>query len=68
MSALRFLFIKTLHRHFLAEHIPFLKSRRRLPTVLSPQEVAQLIDSAQNLYHRTLLMTLYSTAMRRAEL
>lgn len=68
VSALRFLFIKTLHRHFLAEHIPFPKSRKRLPTVLSPEEVARLIDSARNLYHRTLLMTLYSTAMRRAEL
>jgi integrase/recombinase XerD len=68
VSALRFLFIKTLHRHFLAEHIPFPKSRKRLPIVLSPDEVARLIDSARNLYHRTLLMTLYSTAMRRAEL
>jgi integrase/recombinase XerD len=68
VSALRFLFIKTLRRHFLAEYIPFPKSRKRLPTVLSPEEVARLIDSAQNLYHRTLLMTLYSTAMRRAEL
>jgi site-specific recombinase XerD len=36
--------------------------------VLSPEEVTRLIDSARNLYHRTLLMTLYSTAMRRAEL
>jgi integrase/recombinase XerD len=68
VSALRFLFVKTLRRYFLAEHIPFPKSRKRLPTVLSPAEVAQLIDSARNLYHRTLLMTLYSTAMRRAEL
>jgi integrase/recombinase XerD len=68
VSALRFLFVKTLRRHFLAEHIPFPKSRKRLPTVLSPEEVARLIDSARNLFHRTLLMTLYSTAMRRAEL
>ena len=68
VSALRFLFIKTLRRHFLVEYIPFPKSRKRLPTVLSPEEVARLIDSARNLYHRTLLMTLYSTAMRRAEL
>jgi len=67
-SALRFLFVKTLRRHFLAEYIPFPKSRKRLPTVLSPEEVTRLIDSACNLYHRTLLMTLYSTAMRRAEL
>jgi integrase/recombinase XerD len=68
VSALRFLFVKTLRRHFLAEYIPFPKARKRLPTVLSPEEVARLIDSARNLYHRTLLMTLYSTAMRRAEL
>jgi site-specific recombinase XerD len=62
VSALRFLFIKTLHRHFLAEYIPFPKAHKRLPTVLSPEEVTRLIDSARNLYHRTLLMTLYSTA------
>jgi len=68
VSALRFLFIKTLRRHFLAEYIPFPKSHKRLPTVLSPEEVARLIDSACNLYHRTLLMTLYSTAVRREEL
>lgn len=68
VSALRFLFVKTLRRHFLAEYIPFPKSRKRLPTVLSPEEVSRLIDAACNLYHRTLLMTLYSTAMRRAEL
>src|ERR1700736_4864779 len=67
-SALRFLFIKTLRRHFLSEFIPLPKCPKRLPTVLSPEEVTRLIDSARNLYHRTLLMTLYSTAMRRAEL
>jgi len=67
-SALRFFFIKTLHKRFLADYIPFPKQHRRLPTVLSPEEVARLIASASNLYHRTLLMTLYSTGMRRAEL
>jgi len=55
VSALRFFFVKTLRRHFLAEYIPFPKSRRRLPTVLSPDEVTRLIDAACNLYHRTLL-------------
>src|SRR5580692_8670605 len=67
-SALRFFFIKTLRRHFLSEFIPFPKCPKRLPTVLSPEEVSRLINSARNLYHRTLLMTLYSTAMRRSEL
>ena len=68
VSALRFLFVKTLRRHFLAEHIPFPKCPQRLPTVLSPEEVTRLINASPNLYHRTLLTTLYSTAMRRAEL
>jgi integrase/recombinase XerD len=36
--------------------------------VLSPEEVTRLIDAASNLYHRTLLMTLYSTGLRRSEL
>jgi len=68
VSALRFLYVKTLRRHFLSAHIPFPKSPRRLPIVLSPEEVTQLINSAANLFHRTLLMTLYSTAVRRSEL
>ncbi len=68
VSALRFFFVKTLRPPFSAEYIPFPKSRHQLPTVLSPEEVTRLIDAACNLYHRTLLMTLYSTAMRRAEL
>ena len=46
VSALRFLFIKTLRRHFLAEYIPFPKAHKLLPTVLSPEEVTRLIDSS----------------------
>ena len=38
------------------------------PHKLSPGEVAQLIGGASNLYHRTMLMTLYSTGLCRAEL
>jgi Phage integrase family len=39
--------------------------RRRL---LSREELARLIDAALTPYHRTLLMTLYATGVRRAEL
>jgi site-specific recombinase XerD len=67
-AALRFLFVKTLKRAYLNDQIPFPKRQRPLPTVLSQEEVARLIDSARNLMHRAMLMTLYGTGVRRAEL
>jgi integrase/recombinase XerD len=35
---------------------------------MSQEEVARLIDAARTPFHRTLLMTLYATGVRRAEL
>jgi integrase len=35
--------------------------------VLSAEEVQRLIAGAKNLYHRTLLLTLYGTGLRRSE-
>jgi integrase/recombinase XerD len=67
-AALHFLFVKTLRRPYVPDQIPFLKCPKKLPTVLSPEEVARLIDSAPNLMHHTMLMTLYATGLRRAEL
>jgi len=67
VAALRFFFVKTLNRDYVPEQLPYPKREKRLPTVLSQDEVQQLIEAASNLYHRALLMTLYSTGMRRAE-
>jgi integrase/recombinase XerD len=67
-AALRFFFVKTLKRHYMLENIPLPKEPRTLPTVLSQAEVTTLIESASNLMHRAILMTLYATGMRRAEL
>ena len=67
-AGLRFFFVKTLKRHYMLESIPLPREPRTLPTVLSPGEVTTLIESASNLMHRAILMTLYSTGMRRAEL
>src|SRR4051795_6207893 len=68
VCALRFLYIRVLKRRDMKEDLPYPKQRQRLPVILSPGEVAQLIGAASNLYHRTILMTLYSTGVRRAEL
>jgi integrase/recombinase XerD len=66
--ALRFLYLKVLRRPFERDDLPLPKVPRRLPIILSPEEVARLIEGAANLRHRTILMTLYSTGMRRAEI
>jgi site-specific recombinase XerD len=68
VAALRFFFIKTLKRHQFRDFLPYPQDRRRLPTVLSREEVSRLINAAGTLYRRTLLMTLYGTGMRRSEL
>jgi integrase/recombinase XerD len=68
VAALRFFFVKTLKRHQFREFLPYPQDRRRLPTVLSREEVSRLINAAGTLFRRTLLMTLYGTGMRRAEL
>jgi len=68
VAALRFFFNKTLKRRFPPNDIPYPKHPRRLPAILTVEEVARLIDSARNLFDRTLLMVLYSTGMRNFEL
>jgi site-specific recombinase XerD len=68
VCALRFFCRHVLRRRNVYEDLPYPKQRDRLPVVLSPEEVQRLIAGAKNLYHRTLLLTLYSAGLRRAEL
>ena len=68
ITALRFFFVKVLHRPYQQLDLIYPKLPMRLPTVLSEDEVAKLIESASNAYHRVILTTLYATGMRRTEL
>lgn len=68
VAAVRFLYCKTLKRRDMREDLPYPRNYdRKLPVVLSPDEVARLIDCARNLYHRALIMTVYSCGLRRIE-
>ncbi len=68
VAAVRFLYCKTLKRRDMKEDLPYPRNyRRQLPVIPSPDEVAQVIDAARNLYHRAMLMTLYSCGLRRIE-
>jgi site-specific recombinase XerD len=68
LAALRFFYLRVLKRRDMKEDLPYPKCPRRLPIVLSPDEVQRLIAGAQNLFHRTMLMTLYGAGLRRSEL
>jgi integrase len=46
-------------------HYP--KKNVRLPVIWSADKVGRLIDAAPTPFYRTILMTLYATGMRRAE-
>jgi len=68
ICAMRFFCRYVLKRRDVREDLPYPKERLRLPVVLSPDEVQRLVASAKNLYHRTLLLTLYGAGLRRSEL
>ena len=68
LCALRFFHIQTLKRPWSIADTPYPKKVHRLPTILSQEEVAQLIDAACTPFRRTILMTLYATGVRNAEL
>jgi len=68
LAALRFFYVKTLKKSWNAAETPYPKQAFQLPTILSQEEVVRLIDAANTPFHRTVLMTLYATGMRRAEL
>jgi len=64
----RLLYKKTLKRRDLTfADLVFPKIPRKLPVVMSPEEVTRRIESAPYLMHRTILMVLYGTGIRRTE-
>jgi len=68
LAALRFFYIKTLRRAWSLADTPYPKKTRSLPTILSREEVVQLIHAARTPCERILLMTLYATGARNSEL
>ena len=67
LAALRFFYVRVLKRAWSIAETPYPKSVFRLPLVLSQDEVSRLIEAADSGFDRILLMTLYATGARRAE-
>jgi integrase/recombinase XerD len=67
VSTLRFFFRVTLKRHDIVEHTHFIREPRKLPVVLSPDEVARLLDAAPGLKYKAALSVAYGAGLRASE-
>jgi site-specific recombinase XerD len=67
VCALRFLYRVTLGRSEIIEHIPFPKQEKKLPVILSTEELTRFFSAVTNLKHRTALMTMYAAGLRLSE-
>jgi site-specific recombinase XerD len=65
-SALKFYFEKILRRKFFAG-IPRAKKEKKLPVVLSKNEIRRMIDAAANPKHKCILCLLYGSGLRISE-
>ena len=68
ISAIRFLYGVTLKKGWmLADAIPTCKAPKKLPTILSPEEVRQFLDCVTSIKHRTILTACYGAGLRISE-
>jgi integrase/recombinase XerD len=68
VTALRFLFLVTLRKPQVVARLPFIREPRKLPVVLSPEEVARLLDAAPSLKYRAALSVAYGAGLRASEI
>jgi site-specific recombinase XerD len=67
VATLRFFFRVTLKRHEIVEYTTFIRAPRKLPVVLSPEEVARLLNAAPGLKYKAALSVAYGAGLRAAE-
>jgi integrase/recombinase XerD len=67
VCALRFFYTHTLNRKIAIDRIPFPRRERKLPLILSREEVKALLEAPGKLRDRTVLAVLYGSGLRVAE-
>ncbi len=67
VCAIRFFYSEVLGVDWDVKQIPYQKAGKKLPEVLSRDEVVSLLDAVTNLKHRAIVMTLYSGGLRVGE-
>ena len=66
-SSIKFLFKRVLKIPWDDEEVPAMKRERNLPAVLTPQEINAIIDVTDNLKHKAIIATMYSSGLRVSE-
>jgi len=67
VCALRFLYRITLQKDWTVQHIPYPRKQKRLPIILSLDEVYRFLEFFTNIKYRTILMTAYAAGLRTSE-
>jgi site-specific recombinase XerD len=67
VSALRFFFTITLDRPDMARHLTFVREPRKLPAVLSPDDVVRLLEAAPGPKYKAALGAAYGAGLRVSE-
>ena len=66
-SALRFFFETTLDTHWDIKHIPRAKKQKKLPVILSKEEILAIFKQVNNLKHKAIFYTIYGGGLRVSE-
>lgn len=66
-NAIRFLYVELYKMPFVIDSIPRPKTQKKLPDILTQDEVISIFNSVENLKHKTLLMLIYSAGLRVGE-
>jgi site-specific recombinase XerD len=67
VAALRFFFKATLDRPDLTKHLSFIHEPRKVPVVLSPEEVARFLEAAPGIKYKAAFSVAYGAGLRVSE-
>lgn len=67
ISGLRFFYRNTLNRKIEVDRMPLPRYEKKLPVILSREEVKALLEAPKNLGHRAILATIYGAGLRVSE-
>jgi site-specific recombinase XerD len=67
VSALRFFFGVTLDRPDMERHLTFVREPRKIPVILSPEEIGRLLEAAPGPKYKAAMSAAYSAGLRVSE-